>query len=525
MKKSIILLSLALAALCGCSKLLDIPQQNVVDVDTYYAQATDAQAEALIAHIYREVYLAHDVNYLNYMNAMSDDGMSFNSADQTAQNHVMNNYFPIYYNLNYLSNLIIEKLADTSDAKHRIIGEAYFWRAWAYLNLIRGWGTPPLVDHVLKADEMKPANGTPEALWNYVNTSLDAAAERLPEKTALGTQAAIGGRVSRQAAWALKGKAQVLSGDYSGAIGTLEKVMDGKYKLIPEFGDLYHLAADFCDEYIWEFNANDLAGQETYRDEGDTRVSALTWNSSDVRTPGGFETGAGTLGDIDKNLYDFFVARGEQGKARYNATLWNYEEVLDRFVALGEAANRTAAIGLFWVGGTVKNQGYFRSKMLPTRADLYDYPYSESRFVRLKSNWPGMRYAEVLLLYAEACAQSGTKTAEGKSALDAVRQRAGLGLSTNFDLKAVQDEKRAELAFEGERYYDIVRWGLAGNLLKDRGLKEYVFKGYKTGTTTYNVVATDRPNASGFQDREVLFPFPASEDGYNDNLNQNNGWK
>lgn len=525
MKRTVILLSLALAALCSCSKLLDIPQQNVVDVDTYYAKATDAQAEALIAHIYREVYLAHDVNYLNYLNAMSDDGLSFNSADQTSQNHVMNNYFPIYYNLNYLSNLIIEKLSDNSAVKHQVIGEAYFWRAWAYLNLIRGWGTPPLVDHVLKADEMTPSNGSSEALWNYVTKSLDAAAERLPEKASPGTQDVIGGRVSRQAAWALKGKAQVLSGDYAGAITTLEKVMDGKYKLIPNFGDLYHIAADFCDEYIWEFNANDLAGQDTYRDEGDTRVSALTWNSSDVRTPGGFETGAGTLCDIDKNLYDFFVSRGEQGKARYMATLWNYEETLDRFVELGEAADRNAAVGVFWVGGTVKNQGYFRSKMVPVRSDLYGYPYSESRFVRLKSNWPGMRYAEVLLLYAESCAQTNTKLSEGKAALDEVRNRAGLGPCTTFDLKAVQDEKRAELAFEGERYYDIVRWGIAGNLLKDRGTKEYVFRGYRPGTTSYNVSVTDRPNSAGFQAREVVFPFPASEISYNKNLHQNQDWQ
>ena len=525
-KYLIIVLTLVVACMAaGCSKLLDIPQQNVVDLDTYYANASDAEADALIAHIYREAYLAHDVNYLNYLNSMSDDGMSFNSFDQTAQNHVMNYYFPIYYNINYLSNLIIEKLPSNSDEKKRIIGEAYFWRAWAFLNLTRGWGTPPLVDHILAADELKPSNGDPQALWNYVETSLEEAQKLLPEKSGLGAQAVIGGRISKGAAIALQGKARVLRGDYEGAATLLGGLVSGgKYRLIDNFGDLYHHNADFCDEYMWEYNAADNAGQETYRNEGDTRVQGLTWNSSDVRTPGGFETGSGSLCDIDRNLYDFFVARGEQGKARYKATLWNYEETLDRFVELGEATSRTDAISKLWVGGTVKNQGYFRAKMVPTWDDLYDYPYSEARFVRLKSNWPGMRYAEVLLLYAEACVQSHSNLAEGKAALDQVRGRAGLPASSKFDLQAVKDEKRAELVFEGERFFDLIRWGEAESLLAHRGTKEYIFRGYRNGTTSYNVSVTDRPNSAGFQAREKLLPFPASETSYNKNLTQNTGW-
>ena len=79
--------------------------------------------------------------------------------------------------------------------------------------------------------------------------------------------------------------------------------------------------------------------------------------------------------------------------------------------------------------------------------------------------------------------------------------------------------------FEGERYYDIIRWGMADNLLEDRGLKEYVFRGYRSGTTVYNVTATDRPNANGYQHRESVFPFPASETGYNKNLIQNTDWE
>lgn len=48
------------------------------------------------------------------------------------------------------------------------MGEAYFWRAWAYYHLIRGWGTPPLADHVLVSGELSPTNGTATELWEYV---------------------------------------------------------------------------------------------------------------------------------------------------------------------------------------------------------------------------------------------------------------------------------------------------------------------------------------------------------------------
>ena len=140
-------------------------------------------------------------------------------------------------------------------------------------------------------------------------------------------------------------------------------------------------------------------------------------------------------------------------------------------------------------------------------------------------NWPGMRYAEVLLLYAEACIQSGTNTAEGLIALNEVRTRAGLTDLGTYTLDDLKDEKRAELACEGERYLDLIRWGDASTVLANRGLTTYTFYGYQASTTTYDVSEEDFAGASGFKaGRDELFPYPYSEMLLNPNLKQNTGW-
>ena len=531
MKKYIVTFFLVTASLLSvqCSKQLDLVKQNAVDLDSYYANASDVDALSLSAYIYRAVCNNSGALWLDYLNNHSDDGYVYSGVNVTSANHQSSQYFTHFYNINYLSNLIIEKLADDSAVKRQVIGEAYFWRAYAYVWLIRMWGNPPLVDHVLGSSELQPANGETAALWDYVYTSLEKAVELLPEKSGLGGQRAIGGRVTKHSAYALLGKAKVIAGDYGGAVTALGKVIsDGKYKLIDNFSDLYHVEADFCDEYMWEFNANDNSDVSTYVKEADRRAVQLTWDSNGITVPGGVgELGTGSLCNVHQNFYDFMVARGEKGKARYLGTVWDYEDVLDQFVSQGLAASRNDAVSKFWKSNAVTTgQGYFRAKMLPKATDLYAYPHTTTDDIRCKSNWPGMRYAEVLLLYAEACIQSGTGADQGLKALNDVRSRAGLGTLASYVLQDVKDEKRAELAFEGERLWDLIRWGDASAALAGRGHYSYQFFGYQKNTTKYDVRETEIPNAVGFEDRDKLCPYPYEEMQLNpDHLKQNPGWE
>lgn len=503
--------------------LLDIEPQGSLNPDTFYANASDDQALQLIGSIYSTVYTSFFWNGM--WNGMADDGNTFTNLNVNAQNHPGNAVFTNLYRVNYLCNLIIERLPDNSSVKSQIIGEAYFWRAWANFYLIRLWGTPPLIDHVLSPSELTPSNGDPVALWNYIATSLDEAINLLPEKAALGGQSAIGGRVTKHSAYALLGKAQVIKGDYQEAIITLDEVIgSGKYELLDDFTNLYHRTADFCDEYMWEWNMND-ADQANYDKEGDTRVIQLTWRTENVTVPGGLTAQGYGGADLKKEFWDFLVDRGEEGKPRQMGTIWSYENILQRFVDLDLAADTAEAKLKFWRGTPIMDncQGYFRIKMVPWADDLFGFTATQN--IHGKNNWPGMRYAEVLLLYAEACVQSGTKLTEGLNALNAVRERAGLTDLVSYTLQDVKDEKRAELAYENERYLDLVRWGDASTVLANRGAYSYQFSDYINGTQSYNVTTIPVVGATGFQSgRDELFPFPYNETLLNPNLVQNPNW-
>lgn len=532
MKKYIAIFTIAVTGLMlnSCNQdLLDIEQQGALSMDTYYANATDDQAQGLIAHVYAYIYGVTGNDWLILLNGLSDDGTNtggvYSNLNITSSNHPGNSLFTSLYRVNYLCNLIIERLPENSDLKKQIVGEAYFWRAWANLYLIRFWGNPPLVDHVLGSTELTPGNGTAEELWNYVSTSLQEAMTRLPEKAGLGGQAAIGGRVTKHSAMALLGKAQVIKGDYAGAITTLGTVINsGKYKLIDDYRQLYHRAADFCDEYMWEWNIND-ANVSNYTSEGDQRLLQLTWRAENVVVPGGFTSGGWGGADLNKNFYDFMVARGEKGKPRYLGTIWDYEDILQRFVDLGLATDTENAKSKFWGGEPAMQscQGYFRCKMLTWADEVF--PFTAGQNAKAMNNWPGMRYAEVLLLFAEACKQSASSETQGLAALNQVRVRAGLATLGSYTIQDLKDEKRAELAYEGERFLDLVRWGDASAKLANRGFTSYTFYGYKAGTTTYDVLAVPIQGAQGFQSgRDEHFPYPYSERLLNPNLVQNPGW-
>ncbi len=514
--------------LISCNEdLLDVEQHGALLPDNYYANASDEQAEQLIAEVYSQVFT--QLFWNGFLNGMSDNGIrtggALSNVNVTSQNHDMNGYFTSLFRINYLCNMVIENLPADTDTKSQVIGEAYFWRAFAYFNLIRMWGTPPLVDHVLGAGDLQPANGTSVELWNYVETSLDEALKLLPEKAGLGQQDEIGGRVTKHAVYALLGKTQLIKGDYSSAITSLEQVINsGKYQLIDDFRELYHTTSDFCDEYIWEFNVDD-EDQANFEREGDNRAINLTWRTENVTVPGGLTAQGYGFADFNKAFYDFMVARGEKGKPRYLGTIWDYEDILNRFVELGLASDVEAAKGEFWnsVPAMSDCQGYFRSKMLPWADEIYDF--YDVNVIHSKINWPGMRYAEVLLLYAEACVQSGTKTDLGLAAINEIRLRAGLDNLPSYTLQDLKDEKRAELAYEGERFLDLVRWGDAPAALATRGFTMYNFYGYVEGTTDYNVTEMGVQDAVGFQSgRDELFPFPYNERLLNPNLGQNTGW-
>ncbi len=160
----------------------------------------------------------------------------------------------------------------------------------------------------------------------------------------------------------------------------------------------------------------------------------------------------------------------------------------------------------------------------------------------MENNIVIMRYTEVLLLYIEACVQSGQNTAEALALLNQIQNRAGSAhVSTELTLAEVQNEKRFECWMEGTRFPDMIRWGIAAERLANQGERSPVFRdrmsrigtsepatytaheGFVDWTGSNYNEAEGKP--WGFKvGRDELLPYPREEMDVNPNLEQNPGW-
>ena len=185
------------------------------------------------------------------------------------------------------------------------------------------------------------------------------------------------------------------------------------------------------------------------------------------------------------------------------------------------AAGKTP--GVIAESGVYHNAGYFTFRGLGWLSEAYEGT-SPPFWKWYKANTPMLRYAEVLLLYAEAkLLYDNDADKSGLAALNKVRERAQLAPVAALTYPIIKDERRAELFCEQERYFDLVRWGDAPTALANKGKTYYKFHGYKPGTTEWDV-ETVAGSGKGWQDKYSLLPFPYEQTSANPNLEQNPGW-
>ena len=543
MKRIYIALSLAALVLTtgACQKNLDIPQKSVLSTEDYYANATADEAEALIASAYKLYWGGRDVTCVNgiekmlFLNSLDDDhypgGGSF--ADATYQFQEAGNYnvtsadtapkimYKGVYSVIYHCNLILEKIPETDDARiNRVKAEANFLRALAMFDAVRWWGTPPLADHLLSQDEYYQSNTPTEESIAWILAQMKDAASKLPAISGKGQQEAFGARISKHAALAFRGKVGLWYGQKTGnkqmlaeAAADLKEVIDSKlYGLVSDMFILERPMGDFCEEYLFEHNSADNDGFPG-NPQNDLRHMWTGWPDGLV-APENIYTGWGwnaVSGDFGR-----FLEAHEGGieKPRFKSTIHTYEQVL----AMDYAEGKTPGV---LPKGICHNEGYFTYRGIAFLSDFYDIPgfWKYSR-----TNAALLRYAEVLLLYAEAkFLVDDDADGSGLAALNEVRRRAQIPEVPALTYQIIKDERRAELFYEQERYFDLVRWGDAPEVLKNKGKKLYKFYGYKPGTTEWNIEVIDG-TGSGWQDKYNLLPFPFEQTSANPNLKQNPGW-
>ena len=404
-----------------------------------------------------------------------------------------------FYEIIYKSSLVIDNfygedgsLCD-SPVKKRCVAEARVLRAWAHMQLACFYGTPPLVKHVLDGNA-KPTNSDKEELWKFIIDELKMAAEDLPARAGKGDKdGAV--KITQGAAYAFLGKAQVLHGDYADAKVSLKKVIDsGNYDLVPgeRIGELFHQAGDGCEEKIFEVNAVDAEkygknGRWDYQANQSLFFRQMSKFPSFTLQSVGWGNNMAPTEKFVKAMLD-----NEKGSYRQKAWIISYEDLLQLPYPLKETTEKVVLPGAV-DGATTKitykadadmtpeeklmdprrglditakdlyaNCGWFFIKLVPWQSDLNDNATrqtSENKIV--------MRYAEVLLLYAEACAQAGDD-GSGLAALNKVASRAGAPTYSALTMDNVKKEKWFELAWEGCRFVDLVRWGDAAKELAFR---------------------------------------------------------
>ena len=559
----------------SCSQdLLEIPQKGVVPYDSFYDGSPEnaAAASVSIMQSVGQMYttgagfgiagvgwcISNSMFVLT--NAPSDDiyygsgdkgdhvyGLEINEYRPSfgSSSEVIGQQYYVCYQLIRNCNLLLENWEESSDPTiKQARAEARLFRALAHFHLATYWGDVILVETTLTGAERPEV--TPQAeVFKWCIDELTACANDLPSKSNLNDKK-LAVRATKEFALALKGKVQVFAKDWSGAKTSLEAVINsGKYALVPGeiMSELLHGQCDACEEKLLDLNYLDYPGVRLTGKNHGQNNQANMWRSGN----GGFwgkclpthiiqSEGWGGCGNPSKSFVDAIMEH-EPNSLRRKAWIRSYTELITDFEWNGYEGAMTAdermmsdKIGLqpgYHYFGSV---GYFAMKWAPRRADL-----NANTDATTHENQCVMRYAEVLLLYAEACAQLGETGGKGLEALNQVATRAGAPTYSALNMANVKQEKRFEMFMERCRFADLVRWGDAATVLKDQGKEVPSFydpfwnaEGKPSGQP--HGIVVDYSDAYynsdyGFKaDKNERMPFPKNDVEQNENLNQNPGW-
>lgn len=404
------------------------------------------------------------------------------------------------------ANNVIQSL-ESSDAgnKELIIAEAKFLRAFYYFELVRHFGGVPLItQNPTDVSEVElTARASAAEVYSQIKNDLNEAIPNLLDRGATPE-----GRATVGAARTLLAKVHLTLGEYADVLTqTNAIILSGEYALENNFADNFTVANEYGIESIFEIGY--LAGVNNGYFEA---VGTAAEGSSSYQMFGYIFNGNGAFGNSVPRPE--LIAIYEDEDTRKDATFITPQSNLengpqtcdclvfnpDGTVVFGEDGNEGQ-----WIGTDIYNYFWLvNESSWVSRASMRKYNIGQISITQLSQNDLNekvFRYAEVLLMHAEASLFSGGATAiSGQEAFDMVRNRAygGVAPAVALDLNSLKLERRKELATEGwNRFSDLVRWGDAASAL--------AFKNYSQG-------------------RDELLPIPLSEIEANPLLEQNPGY-
>ena len=457
---------------------------------------------------------------------------------------ILQNFWGARYQGITTCNLGIEKISETNllpeSLRDRYVAEIRFLRAFFYFDLVRNFGGVPMVISY-DQDVNNTARSTQEECYAWIEAELTNAAQYLPERDQL--TASEMGRVTRGAALGILGKAQLYQGKWAEAKSTLQTIITGgKYQLLPNFGDVWRLAYNNSVESLFEV-------QQTYSDTYPVG-GALT-----VVTGARESYGDGwAWGQPSSDLENAFLAMGDNVRLFYSiiktgcTELPNqdpslFKDFIDSNSVWGKVGNEAwkeyqQAFGwtddmftsTYLISPAIHKSSRIIGKyFLPSqdRPEVYNID-------KIPLNHRVLRYADVLLMAAEACNETGDD-ATARNYLNQVRNRVGLAnvnSSGNELREAIRAERRLELCNEQCRLYDIRRWD-AGNgkkVMENLFGPNGTFVQYNTGANAdmyekWNQKESSDKGIRFTAPRDLLYPIPLYEIQHSNGLiTQNPGW-
>ncbi|WP_017732074.1 RagB/SusD family nutrient uptake outer membrane protein [Nafulsella turpanensis] len=478
-KKSVVAagLSAVLLSTAGCSDFLDQEVPGAVTADVFYEteeealQATTAIYDGLTAHynsVWASSYLLRTLlsDESNAGGSGFGDQPAYQSLDDytfDASNDVVEGVWRITYNAIFNANRVINRVEPTTELRERLIAEAKVLRAYAYLDLVSLWGPVPIVLDNLDPGEWSSTIRNPvEEVYAQIEQDLKEAIEVLPVKSGYGPSNLF--RVTQGTAQALLGKAYLYQERWAEAAAMFDLVItSGEYGLEPSVGAVFSPAGEFGQESVFELSYNPTEGYDwgsfpwDWRPESNIHIQLMGPRADYyTKAPEDSLIGGWGFNTPREELFLEFVESGEIEGERYWATIMTEEQLIE----LG--GNWTAPDAYDYEGFFQRKYGTYVTQ---SQSGVTELNYG--------TNWRLIRYADVLLMAAEANFRAGDE-AQALLYLNMVRERSELepvSATGEALFQAIVDERELELAFEGFRFIDLVRWGLAEEELGHLGFE------------------------------------------------------
>jgi starch-binding outer membrane protein, SusD/RagB family len=477
--------------LASCETNLEIEPESFISSDSFYNNEKEVNLAVIATYnsLYKILENEWSVTELRSDNtSFRPDGSPGSDLDRytidrftvSTTNKINENYYRACYSTIALSNRVLQNLSVVGNLnlKKQYEGEARFFRAHAYFNLVRLYGPVPFVDRVLTGEESLKINRSPvNDIYNLIISDLQFASENLPSTYAATEK----GRVTKWAAKGILGKVHLTLKNYAAAETVLESILSGPNKLLPKYEDVFKISNEYNDEILF----------------------AVRYQSGGIGLGSIFANSFAPLNSGD------IVVRGSGSSFNVPTT-----SISDGY--LPADTRKASSMSDFWINATgVKRLNKFVSKYNSAFNTVNDSG----------NDWPVIRFSDVLLMLSESYAVTkGVVPALEK--LNMVRTRVGLPIinesevATPEGLKlAIENERRFEFAFENHRWFDLVRTGKAVEVINQHFTIEPIYI-----VPLIDVVSIPNTKPNPIKEWQLLLPIPQYEIDLNPNLSQNLGY-